>query len=86
MNCDLKHYIDVIHPHPVEESATKHIIREILKGLDYIHQNNIIHRDMKPQNVLVNFDKEKLEIRITDFGLSKYCAIIQKPNTKNLSK
>lgn len=86
MNSDLKNYIEVIHPHPLGVNLMKRIIKETLKGLDYIHQNNIIHRDMKPQNILINYNKEELEVRITDFGLSKFCTIIQKPKTKNLSK
>lgn len=44
-----------------------HIMKQITKGLEYIHKNGIIHRDIKPQNIMVN---ELGEIFIIDFGIS----------------
>lgn len=38
-------------------------------GLDFLHQNNIVHRDVKPENFL--FSKDRKKIKIVDFGLSK---------------
>lgn len=43
------------------------IVIEICDGLNYIHKNNIIHRDLKLNNILVNEDDN---IKITDFGLA----------------
>jgi serum/glucocorticoid-regulated kinase 2 len=34
----------------------------------YLHQQNIIYRDLKPENLLINYDGH---IKIADFGLSK---------------
>jgi hypothetical protein len=43
---------------------------EILKGVQYLHENNIIHRDLKPLNILLKKDKNyKSFIKIADFGL-----------------
>jgi len=87
MNCDLKHYINVIHPYPMKIIMIKTILKKTLMGLEYIHENNIIHRDMKPQNILINYNnKEELEVRIADFGLSKLCSVFKKANTKDMSK
>lgn len=41
---------------------------QIAKGLECAHKNNIIHRDVKPQNILVT---ENGEVKITDFGIAK---------------
>ncbi len=47
------------------------IIYGILKGLKYLHENNIIHRDMKPENVLLHHQNGQLVPKIADFGISK---------------
>lgn len=62
----LAQYIEMNSPLPQELILS--ISGQILKGLDVIHKNNIIHRDLKSANIM--FD-EQMNVRIMDFGLSK---------------
>ena len=44
-------------------------MQQILTGVDWMHVNNVIHRDLKPQNILVSSNGKA--IKIADFGLSR---------------
>lgn len=52
-------------------SIAKSFLRQMLQGLDYLHNNNILHRDLKPQNILIDRNRR---LYIADFGLSRYRA------------
>ena len=43
---------------------------QLLRGLKYIHSANVLHRDLKPDNLLVN---EDCDLKIADFGLIWIC-------------
>ncbi|KAI8885393.1 Pkinase-domain-containing protein [Backusella circina FSU 941] len=51
-----------------QETLVKSFVRQILKGLNYLHGKDIVHRDIKGANVLVD---NKGGVKITDFGISK---------------
>lgn len=52
----------------LDENLVKIYLRQILNGLSYLHDNEIIHRDLKCANILVS--GEGL-IKLSDFGASK---------------
>ena len=52
----------------VSESVIKRIIFETCSGLAYMHKHGFFHRDMKPENLLVN---SKNVLKIADFGLAR---------------
>ncbi|KAF9987229.1 ATP binding [Mortierella antarctica] len=53
---------------PFSEILVRSFVKQILEGLDYLHECDIIHRDIKGANILVD---NKGCIKISDFGISK---------------
>jgi serine/threonine protein kinase len=57
----------------VSVETTVDLIKQVCRGLSVAHRENppIIHRDIKPQNILVGYEVEGLRARVSDFGLAK---------------
>lgn len=53
---------------PLTDEHTQFFLYQILRGLKYIHSAGILHRDLKPKNLLVN---SNCDLKICDFGLSR---------------
>ena len=72
---------------PKSEAAVKQFLQELLPVLQYLHQNHVIHRDIKPQNLLRCEDDRR--IVLIDFGAVKEKLVdacensLNKPTTTN---
>lgn len=66
---------------PIDEETTRSIMNDVLAGLCLIHEKSYIHRDLKPDNILLNVvsntddysigdTKKRYIAKIADFGLS----------------
>lgn len=67
VNMDLKRYMDSC-PGLLPPELVKSYTWQMLRGLDYCHARGIMHRDMKPQNILVSATGQ---LKIADFGLAR---------------
>ncbi|XP_974144.2 casein kinase II subunit alpha [Tribolium castaneum] len=54
----------------LSDSDIRFYIYEILKALDFCHSKGIMHRDVKPHNIII--DRKNRKIRLIDFGLAEF--------------
>ncbi|ROT84107.1 hypothetical protein C7M84_022683 [Penaeus vannamei] len=64
---DLKQYMDECGAQ-LSMNNVKIFLFQLLRGLAYCHQRRVLHRDLKPQNLLIN---DKGELKLADFGLAR---------------
>ncbi|EDV28985.1 uncharacterized protein TRIADDRAFT_20204, partial [Trichoplax adhaerens] len=64
---DLKQYMDSCGS-ILDMSNVKIFLFQLLRGLAYCHSRRVLHRDLKPQNLLIN---ERGELKLADFGLAR---------------
>jgi len=55
----------------IEHEKAVKIALDIIAGLEYVHSQKVIHRDIKPQNILMFGPRDDMVPKITDFGVSK---------------
>ncbi len=66
---DLKKYMDQHGDRgALEPNTVRSFMYQLLKGTAYCHENQVLHRDLKPQNLLIN---RKGELKLGDFGLAR---------------
>lgn len=56
----------------VKEFDTRIIIRQVIRGLGYLHKKGIVHRDLKPENILLAYSPKIAyhRVMLSDFGTS----------------
>ncbi|KAJ7316047.1 hypothetical protein JRQ81_002209 [Phrynocephalus forsythii] len=68
LNQDLKKYMDSSHTAGLSTNLIKSYLYQLLQGVSFCHSHRVIHRDLKPQNLLIN---EMGAIKLADFGLAR---------------
>ncbi|MPC14748.1 cyclin-dependent-like kinase 5 [Portunus trituberculatus] len=64
---DLKKYFDSLNGE-IDPDIVKSFMFQLLRGLEFCHSRNVLHRDLKPQNLLIN---KNGELKLADFGLAR---------------
>ncbi|KAG2200533.1 hypothetical protein INT47_012319 [Mucor saturninus] len=67
---------DVVTCNMMMEGQIAAVCKEVLQGLDHLHSNGVIHRDIKSDNILLSMQGD---IKLTDFG---FCAQLNESQTK----
>ena len=62
---------ELLQKNKLNDREKRHIIKAILYGVSHLHKQNIIHRDLKAGNILIDREDGIWSPKITDFGLSK---------------
>ncbi|KAJ9149561.1 Pkinase-domain-containing protein [Coniochaeta hoffmannii] len=69
MDGDLKRYMDTQGERgALKPPVVKSFMYQLLQGINFCHKNRVLHRDLKPQNLLIN---SKMQLKIGDFGLAR---------------
>ncbi|KAJ1971593.1 cyclin-dependent kinase 5 [Dimargaris xerosporica] len=67
LDSDLKKFIDNNNG-DLDPVIVKRFMFQLLKGVAYCHNHRVLHRDLKPQNLLIN---KRGELKLADFGLAR---------------
>ncbi|KAJ2587164.1 cyclin-dependent kinase 5, partial [Coemansia sp. RSA 1722] len=67
MDSDLKKFVDA-YGGDLDPPTVKHLLYQLLGGIAYCHRNRVLHRDLKPQNLLIN---KRGDLKLGDFGLAR---------------
>jgi len=70
----------------LSETDLNEIIAGIVSALQYMHLSNLIYYDLKPENVLVGYEEDKLHIKIIDLGFARAAENIADKSTRGTAE
>eukprot|EP00879_Flechtneria_rotunda_P028061 GHRR01030139.1.p1 GENE.GHRR01030139.1~~GHRR01030139.1.p1 ORF type:complete len:246 (+),score=81.53 GHRR01030139.1:255-992(+) len=85
LTTDLKKYMDRNGKgpnYPLPKTTIKSMVYQLVKGLAHCHKHGVMHRDLKPQNLLV--DDTSMTLKIADLGLGRAFSIPVKAYTHEI--
>ena len=85
LDTDLKKYMDMTGKgpsNPLPKSIVKSFMYQLVKGVAHCHKHGVLHRDLKPQNLLI--DKNTNTLKIADLGLGRAFSIPLKSYTHEI--
>lgn len=76
---DLRYWMDT---HILSENNRRSFMRQIIVGINFCHSRRVLHRDLKPQNILVK--TSTLTLKVSDFGLSRAFQFPIRPYSRSI--
>lgn len=67
----------------MQDTAVQYIMLQIMRGVEFCHAHRVLHRDLKPQNILI--DSPRLSVKVADFGLARCFTPPIRPYTHEVS-
>lgn len=75
---DLKQYMDSCRPKSIPMSLARSYLLQLCSGVAFCHSHGILHRDLKPQNLLID---QQGNLKLADFGLARAFGVAQRSYT-----
>jgi len=76
---DLKKYLDTVDV--IQPALVKSYLYQLIQSIAYCHSHRILHRDLKPQNILID---NTGALKLADFGLGRAFGVPMRPYTKEV--
>ena len=71
LDMDLRRYMK-LQPNHLAPPVVRHFTHEMVKGIEFCHRKMVLHRDIKPQNLLLDTrDPQNVGLKLGDFGLAR---------------
>lgn len=67
----------------LKESDAKIVMEQITSALEFLHDKELVHRDVRAENVLI-FSPDLTKVKLTDFGLTRKAGTLVKKRTRSL--
>ena len=64
------------------EELCRHYFKQLLQTIHYLHKNGVAHRDLKPDNIMI--DNETHDLKLIDFGFTRPIEIEGSPFSKSI--
>lgn len=87
LTTDLKKYMDRNGKgpaHPLPKRTVKSMLYQLVKGLAHCHRHGVMHRDLKPQNLLVDDTSAEPCLKVADLGLGRAFSVPVKSYTHEI--
>jgi calcium/calmodulin-dependent protein kinase I len=66
----------IVEREQYSEANAKEVMKQLLTAIEYFHSLGIVHRDLKPENLLLEKESDDTNIKVTDFGLSRFSDLL----------